>query len=267
MVVSERMQNIAGELATVWAGHPTTILSEVDSTNHWLKNRFFEHGSRHGAAVWADAQTAGRGRLGRQWESPPGLNIYTSLLLQPPKDRLSGILSLVAGLAVVRATSLVTGLDARMKWPNDGIVSGRKFCGILVEAGTEPNPWVVMGIGVNVRGATDPRYPDAVSLEQAAQRPLSREDIWVELMGQLEWAYESWLNNGNAWVAEQWAQKNVTLNQAVRVQRPGEDGWVGVAERVDPDGGLWVRTGDRLEKIIAGEVRLRLADGRYASDN
>ena len=265
--VSPRMRLIEQELETQWLGRPTTILAEVDSTNRWLKRQFMTGWAAHGAAVWSDAQTEGRGRLGRAWYSPAGANIYTSILLCPPRQRLSGVLSLVAGIAVVHAVRRHTGLDARIKWPNDAVIAGRKFCGILVEAGVEPEPWVIVGIGVNVGGPIDPAFAHAVSLAEALGGHLVREDLWLDLMQSLEEAYDQWLNHGDQWVIQAWTSVNATMGQRVRVNRPGHDPWEGIAERIDSDGGLWLRQGTRLKKVIAGEVSIRLADGRYAPDS
>lgn len=261
------MQAIEQELTTHWMGHPATVLATVDSTNRWMKQQWLSGVCQAGAVVWADEQTAGRGRLGRQWVSPAGRNIYTSVLWTPPRQRMGGVLSLVAGLAVARAVWEVTGLEARLKWPNDAVVHGKKFAGILVEGGTEPAPWAIVGIGVNVLGDADPAFAHATTLEAALGRPVSRETLWVSLMGQLEAAFDTWLREGDAWAAEAWAAFHATLGFMVRVERPGVEPWVGLAERIDPDGGLWVTAPGRREKVISGEVSVRLADGRYAPDS
>ena len=266
-LISDRMRRIERELGTAAMGRPTVVLDSVGSTNRWLKEAWSKRQVRHGTAVWADEQTSGRGRLGRAWESPPGKNIYTSVLWEPPRERLSGVLSLVAGVAVARSVRAYTGLDARMKWPNDGVIRGRKFCGILVEAGVDPSPWAVVGIGVNVLGQVGAEYPNAVTLEQCLSRPVSREDLWLGLMKELEAAYQAWIADGDNWAVMAWTQHNATLGHMVRVEKPGQDIWVGRAESVAPDGGLWVANAERREKVISGEVSLRLADGGYAPDS
>lgn len=266
-LVSARMKRVESELATTWLGYPTTILDQVDSTNSWLKERWQSGVERNGAAVWADTQTNGRGRLGRSWESPPGSNIYTSVLLEPPKDRLAGVLSLAAGVAVAQAVRRLTGLDARIKWPNDAVIAGRKFCGILVQAGTEPTPWAIVGIGINVTGKVGESFPHAISLEAAGAGSVVREDLWLALIRELEMAYDTWLARGDGWAVHAWEAVNATLGQEVRVERPGQVPWIGWAERIDPDGGLWVVGPRGRVKVVAGEVSLRLADGRYAPDS
>lgn len=263
-VVPRRMQNIQTELSTAWLGHPTTVLATVDSTNRWLKAR---PQALHGEAVWADEQTQGRGRLGRGWESPPGSNIYTSVLIRPPKERLSGVISLAAGVGVVWAVNRITQLSTRIKWPNDLVAGGRKFSGILVEAGTGAEPWAIIGIGINVNGSPSDRFPGATSLASLAGHVWSREDLWLMVMHALEEVIEAWLWQGDDWVVAAWNQVNATLGQEVAVHQAGHAPWIGLAHHIDPDGGLWVQRDTGLEKVIAGEVSLRLADGSYAPDN
>ncbi|NMP21469.1 biotin--[acetyl-CoA-carboxylase] ligase [Sulfobacillus harzensis] len=266
MAVSSRMQAIERELPTVWMGHPTTVLASVDSTNRWMRAQWNQGTVQAGAAVWADEQTAGRGRLGREWDSPAGLNIYTSILWTPDKNRLTGIMSLVAGIALVQAVRNQMGLDARLKWPNDAVVGGRKFGGILVEAGHEPQPWAIVGLGINVNGEPNPLFSHATTLEKARGRGIDRESLWVHVMGELEKAYTDWQARGESWVQATWTACNATLGQTVRVERPGHPAWVGVAEALDTDGGLWVQGDQGRQKVISGEVSVRLADGRYAPE-
>lgn len=258
-----RIQILPQALPTRWLGRGAVVLDAVDSTNRWMKERWIQGECRHGAVVWADQQTAGRGRLGRTWDSPAGKNIYTSVLLEPPKARLTGILSLMAGVAAVQAVHHLTGLDARMKWPNDGVIGGKKFCGVLVEAGTEPSPWAIVGIGINVLGRPDAQFPHATSLAEAGAT-VPREGLWTALMVELEAQYEAWLSHGDSWVVSQWRAKNATLGYRVQVVRPHETPWIGVAQDIDATGSLVVlRDGERVT-VTAGEVQVRLADGRYA---
>lgn len=267
-LISPRMQHIESELTTTWLGHPTAVLAEVDSTNRWLKEEWTQGRINEGAAVWADAQTKGRGRLGRTWLSPPGTNIYTSIFIQPPRHRLTGIISIVSGIALVQAVRQITGMDARIKWPNDAVIHGRKFGGILVEAGTVPSPWAICGLGINVNGATAQGFNHAISLREAQEGFMTREELWLALMRALESVYDRWLDAGDEWASHEWTRVSATLGQEVLVQRPDGTSWTGLAERLDWDGGLWViGMGGQRHKIVAGEVSLRLKDGRYAPDS
>lgn len=261
------LQQVEGALATTWMGRPTTILDTVDSTNLWMKRAWMSGQAHHGTVVWADEQTAGRGRLGRQWVSPAGRNIYTSTLWTPPRERLSGVLSLVAGVATVNACREVAGIDVRVKWPNDVVVAGKKVAGILVEAGLDPTPWAIVGIGINVMGRADPQFLHASTLQEAAGRDMARETLWPVLMASLERAYETWMREGDSWATQAWTVHNATLGWRVRVERPGKEALIGVAEAVDQDGGLWIAADGGREKVISGEVSVRLDDGRYAPDN
>lgn len=267
MAISSRMRGIEAELTTGWMGHPTTLLESVDSTNRWLKTAWTAGLRNAGAAVWADEQTAGRGRLGRQWDSPGSHNIYTSALWRPDPERLTGILSLAAGVALVQAVRAETGLEARIKWPNDAVVGGKKFAGVLLEGGYDPVPWVIVGLGINVAGEANLAFPHATTLEAARGTRVSRESLWVRLMLELETIFEVWRDGGAERVIQAWSSVNATLGQTVRVERPGHEPWIGVAEALDADGGLWVSARGRLEKVISGEVSLRLADGRYAPES
>lgn len=264
--MTRRIRVVPQALPTRWLAREAVILGAVDSTNRWLKEQWMRGLCRHGASVWADQQTAGRGRLGKTWDSPAGKNIYTSVLLEPPKLRLSGVLSLLAGVAVVRAVERTTGLHPQMKWPNDGVVGGRKFCGVLVEAGIDPSPWAIVGIGINVLGDTQAQLGHATSLAQSGA-VVAREIVWAAVMVELEVMYDTWLAQGDAWVVSQWREKNATLGHQVMVNRPHEDSWTGLAQDIDDAGRLVVLRDGQPVTITAGEVHLRLADGRYAPDS
>jgi len=255
-----------GPLPTRWLGHPLWHLDTVDSTNQWLRSAMESGRAGHGAVVVADRQTAGRGRRGRVWESPPAGNIYTSALLCPPPERLSGLLSLLAGLAVVQAVRDVTQLDAQLKWPNDAVLRGRKFAGVLVEAGVSPAPWAIVGMGINVNGAPSAHYPQATSLAHEWEGgTVDAKTLFYALLAALEATYEEWLSAGDSLVVERWSRMNVTVGRVVEVHQPGQPPWVGRALRLDADGSLWVARDNQPIKIVAGDVSVRLPGGGYAS--
>ncbi len=229
-----------------------------------MKERFKQQLASHGTVVWADHQQQGRGRLGRSWQSPAGHNIYTSIALVVPPHRLNGPISLLTGAALAHALSTAVGCPAALKWPNDVIIEGRKCAGILVEAGTDPVPFAIVGIGINVNGVLSSQLPTAVALEEVVGRPLDRGQLWCALWESFERHYDQWLREGDAWAVDAWTRYNVTLGSAVLVVAPGEDAWSGRAERIDPDGSLWVRC-DRggVKRVVAGEVSLRRPQGGY----
>ncbi|MCY0879528.1 MAG: biotin--[acetyl-CoA-carboxylase] ligase [Firmicutes bacterium] len=257
----------ADQLPTRWLGRPLWHLASVDSTNRWLKAAMDEGRAGHGAVVAADAQTAGRGRRGRTWASPPLGNIYASVLLFPPPERLSGVLSLLAGVAVVEAVREAVGLDVRLKWPNDVVAGGRKCAGVLVEAGTSPHPWAIVGVGINVNGEPPEAYASATSLRRVCQRTLDADALFFALLGQLERLYDAWLENGDAEIVARWSQRNVTLGALVEVHQPGQRPWIGRAQSVDEDGSLWVERAGVPVKVMAGDVSVRVPGGGYAPES
>ncbi len=124
----------------------------VDSTNELALREVGEGRARHGDVHWARGQTAGRGRRGAHWVSPPGEGLYASLVLAPPRPIEAVWLSMAAGLAVVAALEALGAADVQLKWPNDVLVRGAKISGLLIETrGFDARaPWYVVGVGINV---------------------------------------------------------------------------------------------------------------------
>ncbi len=169
-------------------GRDYRYVERTESTQRLLED------ASEGAVAVADEQTEGRGRLGRSWKARPGTSLLLSLLLEPPvvAARLPE-LTLVAGEACAEAIAAVSGVEPTIKHPNDVLVGGRKVAGILAEA---RDGRVVLGIGVNVNADED-ELPSgtetpAGSLSLAAGREVSRVDLLVELLLQLERHYDAW---------------------------------------------------------------------------
>ncbi|MCX7844289.1 MAG: biotin--[acetyl-CoA-carboxylase] ligase [Candidatus Bipolaricaulota bacterium] len=213
-------------------GRPYRYLGTVSSTQEVLRAWA---GAPEGALVVAERQTAGRGRLGRAWLSPPG-NLYLSLLLRGPPPHL---LPLRVGVALAQAAGC-----GRLKWPNDLLSpDGRKLGGILIEAERHR---LLVGVGVNVAKAP---LPTAAALQEF--RAVRRADLLVEFLGLLE----GWLACPAARVLRTWQELDGTLGKEVRVRTP--QGVVeGVAEGLTPEGGLRVRTAQGERVIRVGEVGL-----------
>ena len=134
-------------LGTEWQGVDVRVFREVDSTNLRLKEAARAGMASAPCLLIADSQTAGRGRLGRTFVSPPGAGLYMSLLCAPPAGTGSGGVTILAAVAVCRAIEELTGLSPKIKWVNDLFLGGKKVCGILAE-GLEAG--VILGIGVNL---------------------------------------------------------------------------------------------------------------------
>jgi BirA family biotin operon repressor/biotin-[acetyl-CoA-carboxylase] ligase len=156
--------------------------------------RLFDEDAPEGAVAVAEEQTAGRGRLGREWSAPSQTSILTSVVLRPqvPVPRLPE-LSLVAGGAVAKALEAAVGVEPAVKFPNDLLLAGRKVAGILAEAA---NGRVILGIGVNVNQRRDelPRGVGATSLRIVTGRELDRAPLLADILTQLERAYDRWVS-------------------------------------------------------------------------
>ena len=138
---------------TTWVGEEIHYFDSTDSTNTRAK-RLAEDGAVHGTLVVADEQTGGRGRRGRVWESQKGVSIYMSLVLKPEiEPNHASMLTLITAMAVAGGIEKTTGLECKIKWPNDIVIHGKKVCGILTEMSTQMDyiNYIVIGIGINVQ--------------------------------------------------------------------------------------------------------------------
>ncbi|HEX7166286.1 MAG TPA: biotin--[acetyl-CoA-carboxylase] ligase [Acidimicrobiales bacterium] len=211
----------------------------IESTNTWLLERARE-GAAEGLVAVADHQTAGRGRLGRRWEAPAGVNLLCSVLLRP---------SAVSWLSVARVS--LAGLEAAgvpsigLKWPNDIVVGGSlKLAGVLAEVDAGA---VVVGIGMNV-GWAPPDLP-ATSLAALAGTPVSRDDVLAGLLSSLS----GWVEADDGAVARAYREACVTIGRSVRVELADET-FTGTAADVADDGHLLVDVGMCVRDVSAGDV-------------
>jgi BirA family biotin operon repressor/biotin-[acetyl-CoA-carboxylase] ligase len=236
-------------------GMPLSVLSTTASTNDDAK-RAGQQGWPSGAAFVADSQSAGRGRLGRTWHSPPGQNLYLSFLLRPRLEpRAARLLTLAAGLAVRDAIApLLPECAVGIKWPNDVYVDGRKLSGILAEAQLAgAQGFVVVGIGVNVRATEFPAEirARATSLALAGARTLDRGEVFVEIAVCLQMRMEQLEAGAVATIVGDAARHDVLLGRVIRV-----DGEPAVALGLAADGALRIRRKDGSEGLVnAGEVQ------------
>ncbi len=241
-------------------GRDIQVFQQTSSTND-IADKLARDGVREGVVVFAEAQTKGRGRLGREWLSPPGLGLWFSVLLRPPLPPGQVTqLTIAAATAVARAIRTQTGLGPQIKWPNDILLGGKKAVGILTELTAELDRvrHVVLGIGVDVNVESFPGELGAVatSLALAAGRKFSRGDVAAAILQELEVDYARLGRGEFAALAEEWEQQCVTLGQRVRIHI-GDRTLSGRCESLDNDGALLVRTDHgRLERIIGGDVVL-----------
>ncbi len=221
-------------------------------------------GARAGFLAAATRQSRGRGRLGRQWESPAGCGLYTSILLRPdlalPE---AGQLTVLASVAMVDAVEAVAGLRPQIKWPNDLVLNGRKLAGLLIE--TERNDtrvaFAVVGIGINVRHGADDFSPEvrnlATSLYLATGQLYRRADLLVALLH----ALERRLSQPFTAAREAWAASSLTLGQRVTLTT-ARGRKHGQALGLDESGALLLRLDSgEVETVTSGDMQGRVSSG------
>ncbi len=249
-------------LATVRLGRTIYAYETVDSTNRRAK-QLADEGAPDGSLVIAEEQSAGRGRLGRAWTSPPKSGVWMSLLLRPQAEVADLVLiTLICGLAVCEALRDAAGVDAGIKWPNDVVVDGRKICGILTEMSAEAEriTALIPGIGINVgHREFPPELSDkATSLYLATGKLWRRAEIAAAVLNHLEPMLDEYLRDGmSEGLLNRYRSRCVTLDREVLViSRDGEK--TGRAVDVTPDGKLVVEQPDgKRAELFSGEVSVR----------
>lgn len=245
-------------LDTAWAGCEVVHHACIGSTNREARLLATE-GAKHGTLVLADAQTAGRGRRGRGWISPAGEGIFMSLIVRPDVHPSQvARLSLLTALAVANAIEEVTGLDARIKWPNDIVIGGRKVCGLLLEMDADESAVhsIVAGVGINVhqREFDEEIAHTASSLDLLGGKTYSRAEIVRAFLRQFERA----MTMRDEDMMRDYRARSATLSQ--RVQVIGLYGtYTGTAEGVTDSGSLLVRADEdgALREVLAADVSVR----------
>lgn len=258
-------EELQAGLATRWLAHEIEWLDLTDSTNRVAGERA-RAGAPHGYCVVAEGQTAGRGRQGRSFFSPPYLNLYTSIVLRPELALAEApTLILAAGVAVAEAVADCVG-DPRaveVKWPNDVLLGGRKTSGILMELVAEATRvgHLVLGIGVNlnVDRATFPEEfrETATSLASHLGRPVERAAFARGLFGTLEGVLDLHAARGFAALRPRFDFFYRMAGRPIVVSEPGGARLEGVALAPDADGALNVRRPDgEVVRVLAGDVTL-----------
>lgn len=249
---------IAKELQTRWAGRRIVYLPTVDSTNRYAR-RLAAEGAEHGTLVVADEQTAGRGRRGRGWISPAGEGVFMSLILRPQRHPSEvAMLSMQTALAVALAIARTTGLDARIKWPNDIVCGGRKVCGMLLEMNADEQTVhdVVAGVGINVhQTAFAPEIAQsASSLDLLCGERVSRAALVRAFLEAFE---ETDVLMAENRLMVGYRERSATLGQRVQVIA-ATGSFTGTALAVTDSGSLIVEDeeGQRRE-VLAADVSVR----------
>jgi BirA family transcriptional regulator, biotin operon repressor / biotin---[acetyl-CoA-carboxylase] ligase len=223
-------------------GQPRLDVESCESTQALVDTSLPE-----GALVVADFQTAGRGRLGRSWDAPPGTALLFSVLLRPPPERSPSELSLVAGVAVADTVERALGLAVQLKWPNDVMLRRTKVAGCLAEL---RDGSVVLGIGLNVNQTRELLPEGAGSLRTASGREWDREGLLESLLGDLGERYGDWVDGGLDAVYEGLAPRDFLRGRRVSV-----NGTSGTAAKIDRRGRLVIEVSHgQLEAVESGEV-------------
>ena len=243
-------------------GRDIRVFQETISTND-LVEKLAHDGVKEGVVVFAEAQTQGRGRLGRKWISPPGKGLWFSVLLRPDcRPQESTRLTVAAATALARAVESQTGLAPEIKWPNDLLIAGRKAAGILTELSAELDhvKHVILGIGVDVN-LTARDFPadlrkTATSLRLESGETVDRAELATAILRELDRDYAQVCRGQFEAVADEWERRCTTVGRDVVIQL-GDRQIIGRAESLDADGALLLRTQHgHLERVTGGDVRL-----------
>ena len=256
----------AAELKSIWkpkwVGCEILYFDSIDSTNTKAQE-VAEKGYPSGTLVVADKQIAGKGRRGRNWESPSGCGIFMTLMLKPDiNPNNASMLTLVSALAVAKALADITGKDAKIKWPNDIVIDGRKVCGILTEMSAQFDYInnIVIGIGINVNNSS---FPEEISATASSLRLLSggkkyrRAEIIEKIMEYFEKYYSIFLETEDlSALVNEYDAMLVNMKRQVKVLDPKEP-FEGTAMGITKTGELIVDTWESRKLVSSGEVSVR----------
>lgn len=253
---------LESRLETKWIGKNLICLNEVDSTNDYLK-KLAEEGAQHGTLVVSDYQSGGKGRRGRSWVTPHGTAVAMSILVRPKlaPDKAS-MMTLLAGMSVAKSVKKVTGLDVKIKWPNDVTVNGKKISGTLTEMSMELGAihYIVIGTGINANVMEFPEEVKDIATSLAIEKgeKIDRAAIICAHMQAFEDYYERFMEYGDMrLLKDEYEEMLVNRNRQVRVLEPGNE-YTGIARGIDELGQLLVEKEDgQIVKVYAGEVSVR----------
>jgi BirA family biotin operon repressor/biotin-[acetyl-CoA-carboxylase] ligase len=262
---------IHSTLSTKWLGRRIELFDFLPSTNREAV-QLAQAKIEHGTVVIADSQTAGRGRLSRSWFSPPGTNLYCSIILRTgrPPERLAEWLSwlpLISALAVAEAIEQVSSAQVSVKWPNDLLISERKVGGILCESGTGAGsgPFQIIGIGLNVNGDRGDWPADlrdsATSIWQERKIVVDRNRLLAQLLHELEECLDELAAHGTSRLAMAYHRRCSTIGKRVHASLANGDVILGLVEGIDQDGSLRIRPeAAQLGSGTPEVMHLRVAD-------
>lgn len=231
------------------------VVATTGSTNADLA-RLSREGAEPGLVLASGHQSAGRGRLARRWEAPPDTSLACSVLVAPRRPMHEwGWLPLLVGMGVTDGVRAATGLDARLKWPNDVLVSDRKLCGILCESIGDPEvPRAVLGFGINVDLRADQLPVGHATSTRLEGSDVGATTILAAVLRSLETWFETW--DAGLDLVDEYRRRCDTIGRRVTVRTNGGAGApvVGTALGVDAGGGIVVDDGSGPRTFVAGDV-------------
>lgn len=260
MLSKERLESVRnGEII----GTEILFLDSTTSTNDVAMETARKREKPEGIVVIADSQTHGKGRLGRKWLSPPGVNLYFTVLLKPPfSPPEAQLATLAAAVAVATAVREFAGIKAEIKWPNDILVNGKKTGGILLEMKTGRSGINILciGIGINVNMSMDELPEDirslSTSLKTESGSHIDRAEFLGCILAEMERTYKILLNDDKRALINEWIHLNCTVGNKVTV-KCHDKVVTGTAEGINDYGELIVRlSSGRLETLSAGDVTI-----------
>lgn len=261
---------IESRLKTRWLGHPVYCYEEMDSTNSQLRRMAdADSGITSGITAITDNQVQGKGRRGRSWQAPAGVNIAMSFLLKPDySPDVASMLTIIAALAVCEGTDKTIrdwGLasdECQIKWPNDVIINKKKYCGILTEMNVESDyiGYVIVGIGLNVNTESFPEEIEdkATSLYMQLGKKVQRAEIVNNVLCAFEKYHDIFEKEQNlSFILDEYNRRLVSMDKAVRVLDPKGE-YSGVSKGINELGELIVEkdNGETIN-VYAGEVSVR----------
>ncbi len=246
-------------LNTDFIGKKIIYKEKVDSTNSSAFKLALD-GASEGTCVLADTQNAGRGRLNRIWFSPPGKNLYLSIILKPPVHPSNVYpVTFLSSLAVYDTIKTVTGIEPTLKWPNDLLINGKKICGTLLELSIETDmvKFVIVGIGldINMREKEIKEGIDqkATSLFMETKILYERARVCGILLSNLEMYYLLFKKNGEDLICRTWEERSSIVGKYMEINQSGIK-YKGVSQGIDNKGALLLNIEGNIKRIIAGDV-------------
>ncbi|OGD35370.1 biotin--[acetyl-CoA-carboxylase] ligase [Candidatus Atribacteria bacterium RBG_16_35_8] len=255
-------QEVRGELFTKYIGKEIYYFPELKSTNIMAKEKALHRAEEinEGTLIIAERQSAGKGRLGREWFSPAG-GIWLSIILYPqlPPSYIPRI-TLMTAVAVVKAIKMCTQIESQIKWPNDMLINEKKVCGILTEMSAELDiiNWVVVGIGINVniehREFPEDIHENTISLKEVLGKVVLRVKLVQIFLQEFEKYYESLKRREFSSILKEWKLYSHTLGRKIRVDM-GERIVTGEAVNINEEGALILKKENgELVEIISGTI-------------